>query len=204
LHSDEYYSIITELDPVFAQQIIRLFINQDMAEGIMTMKEIGDSVDPKITDIIDILIFNFGIQDKPKTELLLRVLLESVFSSSKSEMEFLKLLSLNRPGIELLMKRIDTIDSPLLRSKIISLIPYYQNPDYFSVIIKEGYRLTGLLKKGVMQNTEMNQEIIQIIESLDAIDSKDASGLYLDIMENTREKVIFDKAKTSLKKSLNR
>jgi len=168
------------------------------------MKEIGASSDPKINDIIRILIFDFGKSEKTKTELLLRILLESVYDKSNSEKEFNNRLKSNKTGIETLFKNIDLIESYLLKSKIISLLPYYRDPNYYPVIFNEGTRLTGLLKKETAINYELNEEIIQLIKAMDILDLKDGTVLCLEIMDNTRDKNIRNLAKTTLKKLLDK
>ena len=204
LYSDEYSWMITKLEPIFAGQIIRIFVDQNMSDGIFTMKEIGASSDPKINDIIRILIFDFGKSEKTKTELLLRILLESVYDKSNSEKEFNNRLKSNKTGIETLFKNIDLIESYLLKSKIISLLPYYRDPNYYPVIFNEGTRLTGLLKKETAINYELNEEIIQLIKAMDILDLKDGTVLCLEIMDNTRDKNIRNLAKTTLKKLLDK
>lgn len=197
--SEEYYSIVAEIDPRLAAQIITTLMQYDLAECMTIMHSIGKAQDPNVYNLVSILLSDFHGSDAPKVELMLRMLIDSVFFDSLAKEVRVARAATNREAIMLLVSSIPRLTDRLLKGEIVRVLEHAFAPEYASQVMAEGHRITRMLRQGTGRcDDACTFELNAIIDLVRAHRLSDALGFCSEIMSLTRDRSVFENARTTI------
>jgi hypothetical protein len=199
-YADEFYTILMQIDPENSRQIVELLLEHDISESMQMVRSIGETEKPRINDILKILCERNDKRERNKTEILIRLLIESVFDKSLTREILDTRIGTNRESLLLLVERFESFDDRILKADIIRLILLMKAPSQEALIHREGFNLVKLLKdQHGYCSPECEVEIIAILETIAISDSEDFFELCIQIMKNTKNSVVYDQAKNLVK-----
>jgi hypothetical protein len=195
--ADEYYTIINEVDPSLAKRIVLTLLETDLAECMAMARSFGELRDPNVSNIVSVLCDPLPRDMEIKAELVLRLILESVFPATAKPEELKRRVALNKEGLEVLGARIGIFSSPLLRGKILSLLPHVDAKKYNTLIMREGFVLISLLKlhEGILP-PEPREELLGILSAIGVSAAPDFLELCIEIMRNAKDSEVYTIAKS--------
>ncbi len=197
---EELYSILMEIDPAYASQIVDLLIKTDTSEAMLMARTIGESDDPRITDLLTILCERNDTREKSKVELLVRLLLDSVFPGTLEPRIVKARITANRVGIDLLVKKCESFDDRFLRAKVVRIAVLSDDPAFAALVQREGFGIVALLRKNNGTSTPgCDEEIVEILNGMERDMKADYFDLCVSIMNATKNSLIYEKAKELVK-----
>jgi hypothetical protein len=176
LRAQELASWIPSTDRTANSLIAEVLVTSPLAERLEVAGALGLRRDPYVSDIVEILLGKLYGAGRCEVELVLRVLLASVFPRTLAPGEIRRRLEPNRPGIELLADRLAEFGAPLAR---------------------ESYRILGLAEGGRLRSA-LAYEGRLLVEALKrrngASDAEQADRLmaFLEAVEQTGDDCFAD------------
>jgi hypothetical protein len=179
------------------QLIVEMLRQGDLSEALEIATAVGLREDAEIQEIV--LAVGETVDPRPQweRELILRVLLASVFPDSLGSVELEAGLHKNRAGIDFLVDGLPGFSLSLQR-EVIRLLGYFHPPEYSSALMAEGRRLADLLR---LQRGELNGEqaglTLTYLQTLERVGNPDFADLVLLIVERSRHLEVAEAARSA-------
>jgi hypothetical protein len=166
--------------------ILEMISQGDLGTGLEIAAALGLREDVQIEEII--LAVGESVDSRPtwERELIIRVLLASVFPSSIDGSELERRLRDNREGMDFLVSGLP-YSSLSLKREVIRVLGFLHPPAYESALMVEGRRLADVLRQQRGQlNGEQAGVILAYLETVGRIDNPDFADIVLQILEASR------------------
>lgn len=174
--------------------LIELISQGELSACLEICRAIGLRSDFRVGEVI--LALGGSFSRASQNELLLRVLLASVFPVGLERTELRERLKENLESLDFLFSTLSRYDLPLKR-EIIRLMAGLPEPKYQGMLMSEGRRITELLRR---QKGRLEQEqaalIVTFLETVSATGSPDFADVVLTILERTRHPGVAEKARS--------
>jgi hypothetical protein len=176
--------------------IVEMIQQADLSEALEIAEALGLREDAEIQEII--LALGETVDPRPQweRELILRVLLASVFPSSQDVGKLEAGLRENREGVDFLVDGLPAFHLSLQR-EVIRLLAYTHRPEYSSALMAEGRRLAGLL---TTQRGDLNGEqaglTLTYLNTVQRIGNPEFADVVLLILERSRHLEVAEAARS--------
>ncbi|MBN2444489.1 MAG: hypothetical protein JXJ04_24220 [Spirochaetales bacterium] len=180
--------------------LLKILYQGDLTEQICIVSQLGRRSDPYIDDFIVGIMEHMTIRDKARYEYLLRVLLDGIFNPDYSEDELAARVTINQKGIKYLVSSLHSFFDPMLRCRIMVLIPYLHDLTSMSILMTRGKNLSLLLEKtNGMPGIQINNEIICLLEIIRGFGNFDYLYLCQSFIRLSRSKAVVNAARETIK-----
>jgi hypothetical protein len=176
--------------------IVEMIEQGDLSVGLEAATALGLRHDVRVQEII--VAVGEMVDERPQweRELILRVLLASVFPPDAEDSELEAGLQANREAIEFLVANLPQF-SLALKREVIRLLGFYHPAESLSVLMSEGRRLTDLL---TLQRGDLNGEqaglTLAYLDTIQRIADPDFADIVLLLMERSRHLEVAEKARS--------
>jgi hypothetical protein len=167
----------------------------DLSAGLEVASAVGTRQDVEIQQII--LAVGQTIDPRPQweRELILRVLLASVFPASLDDSELIDRLAKNREGFDFLVDRLPQFTLSLKR-EVIRLLGFLHPPEYAGALMREGRWIAELLRGQQGQlNGEQAGLTLTYLDTVGRIADPEFANIVLLILERTRHPEVAEAAR---------
>ncbi len=128
--------------------LLELLRGADLAESLEVAQALGAREDAYAEEILEGLIADASGRSADRTEHLIRVLLESLFPPRLPPEEAARRAALNRAAVGRLVEDLPRFADPLLRARLLRLIPFTSGVDAAGLLMREGRDLARTLSGG--------------------------------------------------------
>ena len=194
--AQDYASWIRYSDSADNQLIVEMIQQADLSEAMEMAAAVGLREDVEIQEII--LAVGETVDPRPpwERELILRVLLSSVFPASADSGELAERLRKNRAGIDFLVDGLPACTLSLKR-EVIRLLGSFHPPEYSGPLMAEGRRLADLL---TLQRGDLNGEqaglALTYLQTIKRVGNPDFAEVVLLILERSRHLEVAEAARS--------
>ena len=194
--AQDYASWIRYSDSGDNQLIVEMIQQADLSAALEIAAAMGLREDVEIQEII--LAVGETVDPRPQweRELILRVLLASVFPASLDSGELEAGLKKNREGIDFLVDGLPGFHLSLKR-EVIRLMGTFHPPEYSSVLMTEGHLLADLL---TLQRGDLNGEqaglTLTYLDTIERVGNPDFADVVLLILERSRHLEVAEAARS--------
>jgi hypothetical protein len=176
--------------------IVEMIRQADLSTALEIAAAVGLREDVEIQAII--LAVGETIDPRPQweRELILRVLLASVFPASMESGELEAALRKNREGFDFLVVRLPEFGLSLKR-EVIRLLGFLHPPEYQSALMTEGRELAEALREQQGQlNGEQAGLALTFLQTVDRIGNPEFADVVLMILERSRHLEVAEAARS--------
>jgi hypothetical protein len=194
--AQDYATWIRYSDSADNQLIVEMIQQADLSAGLEIAEAVGLREDVQIQEII--LAMGETIDPRPRweRELILRVLLASVFPASLDSGELEAALRKNREGIDFLVDGLPDF-TPSLKREVVRLLGTLHPPEYSSALMAEGRRLADLL---TLQRGDLNGEqaglTLTYLQTVERVGNPEFADVVLLILERSRHLEVAEAARS--------
>jgi hypothetical protein len=194
--AQDYIAWIRYSDSSDNDLIVEIIEQGDLATALDVAGALGLREDVQVQEII--LAVGEQVTPRPswERELILRVMLESVFAPALESSELERRLRANRDGIDFLIANLPQFGLSL-RREVIRILSFLHPPEYLSTLMVEGRRITEILRE---QEGHLSGEqaalTLTFLETAGTIADPDFVNLVLLILERTRHLEVAEKARS--------
>ena len=194
--AQDYASWIRYSDSSDNPLIVEMIREADLSAALEIVTAIGLREDAQIREII--LAVGERTDSRPlwERELILRVLLASVFPASLAGPELEARLQMNREGLDFLVAGLPAFTLSLKR-EVVRLLGFLHPPEYLGALMAEGRRLADLL---TLQRGDLNGEqaglALMYLETVDRIANPEFADIVLLILERSRHLEVAEAARS--------
>jgi len=182
-----YTSWILHSDSGDNELIVEMIEQGDLATGLDVAAALGSREDIQVQEIVLAL---------GERELILRVLLSSVFAPTLDSSELERRLRANRNGIDFLVANLPRFGLSLKR-EVTRILSFLHPPEYLSALMAEGRWITEILRE---QEGQMSGEqaalTLTFLGTLGKIADPEFANLVLLILKRTRHLEVAAKARS--------
>ncbi len=198
LHSaaQDYTSWIRYSGSADNDLIVEMIEQGDLTIGLEAAGALGLREDIQIQEII--LAVGEQVTHRPRweRELILRVMLVSVFAPTLESSELERRLRANRNGIDFLVANLPQFGLSLKR-EVIRILSFLHPPEYLNTLMAEGRRITVILRE---QEGKLSGDqaalTLTFLETVDTIADPEFANLVLLILERARHLEVAEKARS--------
>jgi hypothetical protein len=194
--AQDYTSWIRYSDSSDNELIVEMIEQGDLAIGLEVAEALGLREDVQVQEII--LAVGEQISHRPswERELILRVMLASVFDPALESSELERRLRANRRGIDFLVANLPRFGLPLKR-ELIRILSFLHPPEYLSVLMAEGRQITEIMRDQEGQlSGEQAALTLTFLETVGTIADPEFGNLVLLLIERTRHIEVAEKARS--------
>ncbi|MCK5006926.1 MAG: hypothetical protein KAR73_06020 [Spirochaetales bacterium] len=194
--AQDYTSWIRYSDSGDNDLIVEMIEQGDLATGLDVAEALGLREDVQIQEIILAVGEQITHRSSWERELILRVMLASVFAPTLESSELERRLRANRDGIDFLVANLHQFGLSLKR-EVTRVLSFLHPPEYLGTLMAEGRRITEILRE---QEGRLNGEqaalTLTFLETVDTIADPEFANLVLLILERTRHLEVGEKARS--------
>ena len=200
LNSSDMYDVVLISDRSMNQEIILSISLSDYDTSLLIMNALGQREDGYVADIIIYLYSVYRGREQYKIEFLLQTLLKSLFNPEFSEQELRERFLLNQEALDLLIRHLSDLQSPLLKAEIIKTVGLSENTKYYSLLAAEGELLVALLQKNNgWLDPDSVQELIALLNIIAASGENNFSELCNSIIKFSHNRDVVKLARQVVK-----
>ena len=194
--AQDYTSWIRYSDSRDNDLIAELIEQGDLAIGLDVANALGLREDVQIQEIILAVGEQITHRSSWERELILRVMLASVFAPTLESSELERRLRVNRNGIDFLVANLPRFGLSLKR-EVVRLLSFLHPPEYLGTLMAEGRRITEMLREQEGQlSGEQAALTLTFLETVGTIANPEFANLVLLILERTRHLEVAEKARS--------
>ena len=194
------YDVVLISDRSMNQEIILSISLSDYDTSLLIMNALGQREDGYVADIIIYLYSVYRGREQYKIEFLLQTLLKSLFNPEFSEQELRERFLLNQEALDLLIRHLSDLQSPLLKAEIIKTVGLSENTKYYSLLAAEGELLVALLQKNNgWLDPDSVQELIALLNIIAASGENNFSELCNSIIKFSHNRDVVKLARQVVK-----
>lgn len=194
--AQDYTSWIRYSDSRDNDLIAELIEQGDLAIGLDVANALGLREDVQIQEIILAVGEQITHRSSWERELILRVMLASVFAPTLESSELERRLRVNRNGIDFLVANLPRFELSLKR-EVVRLLSFLHPPEYLGTLMAEGRRITEMLREQEGQlSGEQAALTLTFLETVGTIANPEFANLVLLILERTRHLEVAEKARS--------
>jgi len=194
--AQDYTSWIRYSDSRDNDLIADLIEQGDLAIGLDVANALGLREDVQIQEIILAVGEQITHRSSWERELILRVMLASVFAPTLESSELERRLRVNRNGIDFLVANLPRFELSLKR-EVVRLLSFLHPPEYLGTLMAEGRRITEMLREQEGQlSGEQAALTLTFLETVGTIANPEFANLVLLILERTRHLEVAEKARS--------
>jgi hypothetical protein len=194
--AQDYTSWIRYSDSGDNDLIVEMIEQGDLATGLDVAEALGLREDVQIQEIILAVGEQITHRSSWERELILRVMLASVFAPTLESSELERRLRANRDGIDFLVANLHQFGLSLKR-EVTRVLSFLHPPEYLCTLMAEGRRITEILRE---QEGRLNGEqaalTLTFLETVGTIADPEFANLVLLILERTRHLEVGEKARS--------
>ncbi|MEE9307103.1 MAG: hypothetical protein V3V57_06195 [Spirochaetia bacterium] len=194
--AQDYTSWIRYSDSGDNDLIVEMIEQGDLATGLDVAEALGLREDVQIQEIILAVGEQITHRSSWERELILRVMLASVFAPTLESSELERRLRANRDGIDFLVANLHQFGLSLKR-EVTRVLSFLHPPEYLGTLMAEGRRITEILRE---QEGRLNGEqaalTLTFLETVGTIADPEFANLVLLILERTRHLEVGEKARS--------
>jgi hypothetical protein len=194
--AQDYTSWIRYSDSGDNDLIVEMIEQGDLAIGLDVAEALGLREDVQIQEIILAVGEQITHRSSWERELILRVMLASVFAPTLESSELERRLRANRDGIDFLVANLHQFGLSLKR-EVTRVLSFLHPPEYLCTLMAEGRRITEILRE---QEGRLNGEqaalTLTFLETVGTIADPEFANLVLLILERTRHLEVGEKARS--------
>lgn len=194
--AQDYVSWVRYSDSRDNELIVEMIEQGDLTAGLDVAESLGLREDVQVQEII--LATGEQITQRPswEREMILRVMLASVFAPSLESSELERRLQANRRGIDFLVANLSRFGLSLKR-EIIRLLAFLHPPEYLSTLMAEGRQIAEIM---IEQEGNLSGEqaalTLTFLETVGRIADPEFANLVLLLLERTRHIEVAEKARS--------
>lgn len=140
--------------------IIQLVSTSDFAEKKALLSAIGRRAEPYAGDIIESLASGYLGREEFKGELLLRILLDSLFSTALPPSTRADRIQANREALGGIVLRLTHFSDPQLAGVIVQIIPDLGQKQYFPILSEQAAILIARMEKQKGELSPMDTDLL--------------------------------------------
>jgi len=194
--AQDYTSWIRYSDSRDNDLIAELIEQGDLAIGLDVADALGLREDVQVQEIILAVGEQITHRSSWERELILRVMLASVFAPTLESSELERRLRVNRNGIDFLVANLPRFELSLKR-EVVRLLSFLHPPEYLGTLMAEGRRITEMLREQEGQlSGEQAALTLTFLETVGTIANPEFANLVLLILERTRHLEVAEKARS--------
>jgi hypothetical protein len=190
LQAQELASWIPSTDRSANPLIAEILAFSSLTDRLGAARALGLRRDPYVSDLIDVLLGKLYGTGRFEVELVLRVLLESVFPRSLVPEALRPRLEVNRSGVELLADRLAEFGAPLARETY-RILGVAEDGRLRSALMDEGRRLTEALKRrNGSSDAEQADRLMAFLEAVEQSGDGLFAATVVSLLEITRTREV--------------
>jgi len=194
--AQDYTSWIRYSDSRDNDLIVEMIEQGDLAIGLEVAGALGLRADVQVQEIILAVGEQKTHRPSWERELILRVILASVFAPILESSELERRLRANRDGIDFLVTNLPRFGLALKR-EVIRVLSFLHPPEYLSTLMAEGRRITEILREQEGQlSGEQAALTLTFLETAGTIADPEFANMVLLILERTRHLEVAEKARS--------
>ena len=194
--AQDYTSWIRYSDSGDNDLIVEMIEQGDLAIGLDVAGALGLREDVQVQEIILAVGEQITHRQSWERELILRVMLASVFAPTLESSELERRLRANRNGIDFLVANLPQFGLSLKR-EVTRVLSFLHPPEYLSTLMAEGRRITEILREQEGQlSGEQAALTLTFLETVGTIADPEFANPVLLILERTRHLEVAEKARS--------
>jgi hypothetical protein len=180
--------------------LIQTMASVDFDTRLSICRGIGDRADPYAGDVIDSFFARYSTRESYRDSLLLRELLAGLFDPARGEADLRTRVNANESSLEAMAERLGDRLDPQLAGALVRILPLMPPGTALSALLDVGARLTAELRRrsGEIppQESALAMDYLGAAETLKSQDSLDQC---IQIAQLSREKLVVDRARQTMK-----
>jgi hypothetical protein len=199
--AQDYQAWIRNSDRRDNTLIAEIIENGDLSAAIESARALGSRPDFRVQEIILAVGESFSSRAW-EGELILRVILASVFPPELERGELERRLLLNREAMDFLVAHLSVYTTEL-KTEIVRLMAGLPLPEYQGALMEQGRGLTELLERqeGRLQ-AEQARLALTFLDTIEDMGRPEFGQLALSILERTRHPEVADRARATARSLL--
>jgi len=198
LYPQELAAWIPSTDRTSNPVIGEILVSSCFEDRLQAAEGLGLREDPYVADLIGLLLGRLHGPGRHAEELVLTVLLASVFPRSLAPEEVRRRIEVNLPVLQLLPALLPEIGAPLARETY-RLLSHAQDGSLRAALAAEGRRLGEALKsRDGCSNVEQADRLMAYLGAVERVGDPDLAGGVVAVLETTRTREVGQKARRVL------
>jgi hypothetical protein len=181
-------------------QLIQTIASVDFDTRLSICRGIGGRADPFAGDIIDSFFARYSTRESYRDSLLLRELLAGLFDPARGDADVRARVIANESSLASMAGRLSDRTDPQLAGSLVRILPLMPPGTALSALMDVGARLTYALRRS---GGEIPQQLsglaLDYLGAAALLKSQDTLEQCIEIARLSREKVIVDKARQTVR-----
>jgi hypothetical protein len=180
--------------------LIQTMASVDFDTRLSICRGIGERPDPYAADIIDSFFARYSARESYRDSLLLRELLAGLFDPARGEADLRARVTANESSLAAMADRLGDRLDPQLAGALVRILPLMPSGTALPALMDVGARLTGELRRRSGEIAPQESALVlDYLGAAETLKSQDTLDQCIQIAELSREKVVVDRARQTMK-----
>ena len=176
--------------------LVQALEEEDFSGRVLICAGIGRRDDPYAADVIDWLLARSAGEEKPRAEILLRVMLNGLLDPARGQERIRTTVEENAAALGSMIARIDTWTDPQLKAALVRVFPAMPPTDVLPALLTVGTDLEDLLRTaGGTTSPAQAGLALDYLAAVESMKARDCFEQCAAIARLSREKVVVDRAR---------